>query len=389
MVVQVNRSLSVFLNLSRWSAAFLVVFGHAAHFAMGSVEQVAVLGLLGRILYCLTNLGHAAVMVFFVISGYLVGGLTLNKWLKSGPNITDYAINRFSRIYTVLVPALTLGYLIDSAGMRWLNAAGLYSNIGQYHIGSLDAVGIRLGAAIYLGNLLMLEGTAVTSLGSNGPLWSLVYEWWYYCIFCLFAAGMMYRGWQRLALWSCLLVLIFVLPWQMLLWMLMWLVGVALFFAVKVARRKPSPLLGTAVILAALIALSSAHGNSGSDPEPLLVTFLRDLSITMAYSFALFCFSGAQRSLPFARFHEWAAGFSYSMYLFHFPVLLLLVAMTDQFLGWHVLQQPSLAAVSRILIMVIVLYGIGYLFSRGTERYTDSVKNYLKRHIARMPLLAR
>jgi peptidoglycan/LPS O-acetylase OafA/YrhL len=41
----------------------------------------------------------------------------------------------------------------------------------------------HLGFSTFVGNLLQLQTIVVSSLGSNGPLWSLANEWWYYVLF--------------------------------------------------------------------------------------------------------------------------------------------------------------------------------------------------------------
>lgn len=60
-----------------------------------------------QILAFATGFAHQAVVVFFFISGWLVGGSLLDKW--SHPNIlASYAIDRVSRLWTVLIPILLL-----------------------------------------------------------------------------------------------------------------------------------------------------------------------------------------------------------------------------------------------------------------------------------------
>lgn len=39
------------------------------------------------------------------------------------------------------------------------------------------------------GNLFMLQDVLTPTRGSNGPLWSLSYEWWYYCLFAFALAA--------------------------------------------------------------------------------------------------------------------------------------------------------------------------------------------------------
>lgn len=375
-----KHSLSVFLDFSRWSAAFFVVLGHAAHFLAAGVGTQTDPSVAVRFAYFLTGLGHAAVMVFFVISGYLVGGITFNRWMKSGPDVLDYAISRFSRIYTVLIPALILGCAMDAAGLHWLDGNHLYSNVGSYPIGSLDAVEVRLSPLVFLGNLLMMQTVHVTSLGSNGPLWSLAYEWWYYVIFCLVAAGALYRGWTLIVSGVLLGALVLVLPSAMFLWMLIWLLGTATFFLCKSARIRVHPALGAAVFVATLGWVHHLE-TSQMIGQPRTMSFLLDLAVAVSYCVLLVSFARDTHQLPMERFHRWAAGFSYSMYLFHFPAMLLLVALANTFAGWALLSPFSLTVWLRIGLLVAALYVLGYGFSLVTERHTDEIRKVLKRTV--------
>lgn len=375
-----NYRLSSFLDLSRWVSAFLVVLGHVAHILIVDKSHLNYSGGMTAFFYFMTSLGHEAVVVFFVISGYLVGGISLDKWMRRGVNITDYAINRFARIYTVLIPALTIGYLLDSLGARWFDVAGLYSSPAQYNIGSLgDVVSIRLNFLTYVGNVLMLENIAVPSLGSNGPLWSLAFEWWYYCLFGLFCLCCFHKGWRRLASLLSFLILLVLLPKKLMAWMIIWLLGVAVFFVTKTKINKPEPWLGVAVLIFAVVISWATHNPDNiANPESIWILFSRDAFLAIAYCFVLVCFSQGDRHLPLAGLHKWAAGFSYSMYLFHFPVMLFCVAVANDVFGWQFLSQPTRLSMAYLVGLVALLYLLGYAFSLCTERYTNSIRNFLR-----------
>ena len=64
---------SNWLNFLRWFSALLVVAGHLRSIIFVKWQDVAHKTIWAEILYFFTRFGHEAVVVFFVISGLLVG----------------------------------------------------------------------------------------------------------------------------------------------------------------------------------------------------------------------------------------------------------------------------------------------------------------------------
>jgi peptidoglycan/LPS O-acetylase OafA/YrhL len=84
----------------------------------------------------------------------------------------------------VLVPALVLGVLWDRSGIELVGSGGIYSG-SVPNASILSTVLPSLRWPVFFGNLFFLQTIAVPSLGSNGPLWSLSNEFWYYIMFPL------------------------------------------------------------------------------------------------------------------------------------------------------------------------------------------------------------
>ena len=165
-----------------------VVVSHTCALSLTSEKQFADPEFGVVLLSTLEYAGHLAVVVFFVISGYLVGGREILHVRTGGRfELRRYAVQRFSRIYTVLVPALLLTAALDGIGQRWADGSLLYTQPASANIGSLMfAIADRSDIWTFLGNLLMLQTLVVKPLGADGPLWSLANEWWYYTLFALF-----------------------------------------------------------------------------------------------------------------------------------------------------------------------------------------------------------
>jgi peptidoglycan/LPS O-acetylase OafA/YrhL len=64
------------------------------------------------------------VIVFFVLSGFLVGGSVIKAHRQGQWRWTGYLSRRLSRLWIVIVPALLLTLFWDSIGLRGPGSAG-------------------------------------------------------------------------------------------------------------------------------------------------------------------------------------------------------------------------------------------------------------------------
>src|SRR5690348_8364135 len=150
------------LDLVRFVAALLVVAGHVRGTVFREYSALATdsRNLAVASFFALSRLGHEAVIVFFVLSGFLVGGRAFERIAQGRFAAGDYAIDRITRIWVPLIPALVLGTAIASG---------------------------PAGPVEWAGNLLGLQHVLVEPLGGNAPLWSLAYEIWFYAL--VYAVG--------------------------------------------------------------------------------------------------------------------------------------------------------------------------------------------------------
>ena len=122
-----TSSLSTFLRFLLWVSALAVLVGHLRAFLFVPYPHVQSPGFLLKLFYLLTGFGHEAVMVFFVLSGYLVGSGVVEKVRAGVFSWKPYLVNRISRLYPVLLGTLLLAWLLDCIGRHFFNAAGLYT----------------------------------------------------------------------------------------------------------------------------------------------------------------------------------------------------------------------------------------------------------------------
>jgi len=146
------------LDWARFFAAFWVLVVHARSSnwnAYGDLHSEAQTWPVA-IFFAVTRLGYEAVIFFFVLSGFLVGGKLLERCLDKSFDVSAYALDRVTRIYVPLVPAVIFSAILAVFRSK------------------------QVDLSTVIGNLLGLQGVLVRSVPGNEPLWSLAYETWFY-----------------------------------------------------------------------------------------------------------------------------------------------------------------------------------------------------------------
>jgi peptidoglycan/LPS O-acetylase OafA/YrhL len=357
--------------LFHWRLAFFVDYSQAAH--PSPLLDVA---------YRLAGLSHQAVMTFFVLSGYLVGGSVLRAVKNDQWSWRDYLITRLTRLYIVLIPALILCTAFDWTGVHVLGQSAIYGSHGNAGGIALD-VHYSLRFPIFLGNLVFLQSLSLpvmgrftfSTFGSDIPLWSLSYEFWYYIAFpivVLALAGT--RRWfvrlvyaASLPLWAWFVgptVVIYSIPW---------LLGAAIHGLPAFPAKRPWARHLSIAVAFVLMAVGFVAVSSGA-------AWLKDT--LLAQCVAVFVWVAASRSggpAPawYSRSAHAAASSSYTLYLVHLPFLIFLKAALHVPVfqpGWRSLL-PTMG-----LLVAIVLYArLVYFFF---EKRTDTVRRWLKKRIA-------
>ena len=315
-------------------------------------------------IYFATSLGHTGVVLFFVMSGYWISA-SVEARIAGQSFWPEYLIARLSRLWVVLIPALILGGLLDVLGDQVLHLPAYQNVIGSHSLSG--DVAARLNLPTFLANALFLQTIIAPVWGSNGPLWSLAAEFWYYLFFpIIMIAFNRERKMPWLVLLACIAVSI-ANP-QILIGFLVWLLGYALqiikkdnsyverFFGGSVA------LFFSFALLMAAFALNSALKESVPD-------------IVMGIVFSIILIALRSSALPFPRFLEWVALYgrksSFSLYAIHFPIVLLAG-------GWAVGSARYPAGGLGVLILCAICAGCfiaAFVFSLATEWKTNVVRN--------------
>ncbi|HMH79876.1 MAG TPA: acyltransferase [Candidatus Acidoferrum sp.] len=364
------------IDLIRALAACAVMVGHLRALFFVDFRQLSHKSWPLEALYFLTGFGHHAVIVFFVLSGFLISSTVIRSQVLGKWSWRDYAVNRATRLYVVLVPGLLLGFFWDRLG-SWLFAVkGIYaqplSDLGP-------AVPLQnLTPGNLLGNLCFLQTILCDTFGSNAPLWSLANEFWYYVLFPVaLAAGLAWaRRRFRLAIpFTCLAIFIGAFVGRgILIGFLIWLAGCGLVFLYsRVQIRSRFAALGLLCFASVLSGVMFAVARVlHSDP------LLSDLEV--GFVFTLFLFAVLQIAVrrnpsPYSTVVHRFAGFSYSLYVLHFPFVLFFRTWLVPVERWYPTLAHLLCAAS--IGMGSLLFA--WLVSLVTEAKTDVARAHLNR----------
>jgi peptidoglycan/LPS O-acetylase OafA/YrhL len=152
--------LSVLLDFLRLFAAIAVFLGHT-NFYWFFCGHVSGFG---------PQNGQDYVVIFFVLSGFVI---TWSVDRKKEYHFGQYLFDRLIRLWSVVIPALALGLALDYLGR----------SIHPQTYGSIFSAE-HLGLKVLLSGLFLHESWFLSIRpGTNGPFWSLSYEFFYYMIF--------------------------------------------------------------------------------------------------------------------------------------------------------------------------------------------------------------
>ena len=355
-------------------AALLVCLEHLRAFLFVPFAQIKSPNVLERGFYFVTGLGHQAVMIFFVLSGFLVGGSVISAHQMGKWSWTSYALRRLTRLWLVLIPALLLTLLWDTLGQRQ-SPTGYHGEFHAiYNSGPTINAPTDLQPLTFLGNTFFLQTISVNCFGTNGPLWSLANEFWYYLLFPLLL-GSLVRGaksetlktimLKRAVYLGLLVTRLILLPWGILMGGLVWLMGAAVVMLIRQEQARKWATHPVWLITSALLALgllaASRFGKLGPFDDLLLGAGCALLVAALA----------VRPAGPgiYARLSADASEYSYTLYLVHFPVLAFLFYTV--FKGQQLSPGIYSAFWFALMLTSLLIYAaaIYWCFERNTDRF--------------------
>lgn len=348
---RLSETSSNFINCLRAVSSQLVLIGHALHLNLIIDHPI------------LSTIPSYAVLIFFVLSGFVISYSSSIKGKNYG--YSNYMIDRFSRIFVAFVPALIFTLLL---GIVFNMVYGVYP--------------FAIDAKYFVSNILMQHENPVLQqlqymlppgedyyflgfFGDNLPLWSLSIEWWLYLFFgFLFFTG----GSERFNKWHYLLFILS-LPFAIGYAIVpgragygltfIWFSGVIVnYLLAKFEIPKKYSLLS--VVFLIITAITFAKG------WYISIVFFAAFFYTALSHFN--SVSSTSMFNLFFKFFKWPSNYSYSLYIIHYPILLILLKVIDS---------PVVCCVLTFVLGNLSALIFYWTFESKYKRLTIFLKGYL------------
>jgi len=369
---------SLHLDLIRGLAALVVLYGHLHLVVTGHGSNA----IAGQRLDITTRsadglaLPHAAVLVFFVLSGYLVGGSVLRDLKRNRFTWWQYSLRRLTRLWTVLIPALLIGTVLDTITRVFFSGTTLFKTC--IFTNQLHALPTALNFLRYLFFMQAVDRFPAPRFGTNGALWSLSSEFWYYLLFPLLTIALLSNRTPRPLRIAFAILAVF------LLWFVgprisvafpIWLLGACAYLVPpKIpARFQIAANLSLVAQFLALLFVLRVRAT-----PPIVADGLVGISFTFLL-YGLLHRVGPTKKSFYSRLAHGISLPSYTLYACHVPIVVLLAALIEVRFP-NLFRHSSLASMligSIVLIYVAIIYSC---FEHNTDRIRQFFETRLVSH---------
>ncbi len=347
-----NKFNSAYLDFVRLFAALIVFVGHLNYeYLVGSIFGAT----------HLPGLGPDAVMVFFVLSGFIISDVVKRRESV----LTEYVSARISRLLSIAWPALLITLMCDQIGQAinpdyyqgawWFNDSHFIPRLGV--------------------NLLLLNQLWFFDVGafSNGPFWSLGYEAFFYAIFVAIGFNVKHR--KLLLMLLCLIAgpkILILFP--------IWLSGYYLYNYVTKTHLS----LVTSIILFVLSVLLyityktycgeglmssyftdlvfkkqntfiSSLGHSGFFLDYYFLSLLIILNFLATYNIFKRISDDRMPNMLYRLNRVLALG-TFAIYAVHYPIIHCIAALSDYYKISHTFQSNMMMFLIPLMVSALVTY---------------------------------
>ena len=370
----------VFFEFARGISAQAVVLGHALNIFLPGIFMVP-----GKRVFYMQSF---AVVIFFVLSGFLITSAVLKKRSHAGFTFGHYLLDRVARVVYPLLPAIALIVALDflvfhgSTRLPFINIhLNLQTIVGNFTLLFNHPVLQEIAARTSTGWI------NVKPVGTGAPLWSIVAEWWIYVAFGILVLIVL-QGKRMGFLRVALLLFAIAVPLGYMghgsYESLAWIIGMLYAIAGPTMRRLPVSAHLWLFGLATGAFFTGLHYTGQNLHSGITV-----VAAAVAFCHLFFAVEGRaarthdagdtsdRGSLRLVAGNWFVSGsvflssFSYSLYLVHFSFMTYI---------WYFLHS-TLSAWQLIPLSLIICNVVAYIYYLLVERHFHKVGKWLKRHL--------
>ena len=319
-ISKISNDFSLVLDFCRGMSAQIVLVGHLLAFFHWQET------------YNLPIIQNYGVVVFFVLSGFLIVQTTLVKGGEYG--LSAYLIDRFSRIYYSFVPALLFIVFIDLI-MKF------YFSYDDGHVFNITTF---LSNLFQLQSYPYLQHYGIEAFGSARPFWTVAIEWWLYVAF-----GYLYyqivNPQKQNRIFGALFLLSLPVIFHNVLGRgngltIMWIIGLLLSVLHNISgiQIRAKSAIGLLIFLMFVIIIRMYFYKN-----------MYDVGIAIGFALSLFVLKNTPellenicRNTYFQKLSRLLASYSYSLYLIHYSVIELFI---------QILGRPSILSFLAIFMI--------------------------------------
>jgi len=308
------------------------------------------------IFYALTRAGTEWVLVFFVLSGFLVGGKLIERLGNNTFNLRGYAIDRITRIWVPLLPALIWSAWVAFMAEKSLSWTELF------------------------GSLAGVQGLFTRAFAENYPLWSLAYEVWFYFLGGWVALWLTTDSRKRVLAGLGVAIGLSFFTKLDVTFLFAWVIGASTYWLYHEPKSTRLALLGGGMMVGGYVFSQMRSATVSLDlsvwlqfvPSTSVAVMMLSLGIALLlpYLTRLTPRSGFVRRMN--ALGEKLAAFSYTLYLTHYPALYLWNKYMPEL--YYTIDLPSSCL---YLLRIASCLLLGWLLYLPFEKQTSKVRKFI------------
>lgn len=357
-----NKTFYYWLDPIRAVAALLVLLVHARSvmFPLYVDLQASSQGFFTQIFYLFCSLGGFAVSLFFLLSGFLVGGQTLERINNHSVTPKRFFLDRLFRIGVPLTGALIVIVIVNAI-------------IGE------DIEIIQL-----IGQYTGLQGVLFKDYG--GVFWTLAYEIWFYVL--LFAI-VIFSTRRRIIFGMVMLALALMVFCELLpRYLYILALGMACYYLknIKISSKAMTATWIIAILCMGLYMASTTNaianyvGNKDLLSKFVAISQLSLFSaIALILSQSVVCQPQKRLNILINKYGKKLATFSYSLFLTHYSLLKLWLAF-----GYK-MDEIDVRSISIFVGYCFLCIIFAYIFYLCVERNTKKIQKAFEKALHIQP----